>query len=263
MGKIVFENTEEILEYLKSGVPEGSHGKTYYNPSFCDKDYQTCVEFLKKGWNEGAEKSSEILGSLETKLSETTVEKQDYQSDVSGDFFDVGVFLTGNPECWFNPVTVPTKQEEVKIKVNISSPYYVTIEQIYNRGACVLAVIDRLREKYFVNLEIIMSIHRVNTTKKDKDIDIVLKIDTNNLYSKSMLAFCLVHSGYLRRICFAIMEKHFGKNHLDRYGKTRDIDETETAIYFQRIKHNSFLTVEQSASQVQEIIENYNANTEN
>lgn len=177
--------------------------------------WEESLEHIRCGWEEGvrniAVKTDMIHGSAEG----TTI---GITRQITGDFFDVGLVLAGEPECWYQVDEIAVPDKTVTVIVDCMTPWTTHQESIYNFGAVAGEVIDRLRRKCFVN--IVCSIYGLNTRarkRKWKGLDLRIEMSTNNRYSRSVLAFFTAHPGFLRRAFFAAFEKENGY-YEDDYG---------------------------------------------
>ena len=67
--------------------------------SFYKCSFDQAVEYFEKGYKLDTDEFLVDVDELSAKLKEEF--SRDYIPDVTGEFFDIGKVLTGEPECWF------------------------------------------------------------------------------------------------------------------------------------------------------------------
>lgn len=244
---VKFTNREDMLEYIKD-TPLKNRSREAM-PNFCDYSWEDTLKMLKEGWGEGIKEID-----IKADVISQTIDNQEvvYNRDVTGEYLDIGSYLEGIPECFFYSDTQNTKKEGLKITVNLSAHYKIEQEQIKNKGAVVMALIDRLYDKYFLDIDLI----NASTNCMGKDIISIFNISTQNGYDRDMLAFMICNPAYLRRVNFAITERICRTSRCGGYGGSRDIEGLE-GIYIPIINNSEdYLTLEQSANKVSMILNN-------
>lgn len=121
--------------------------------------------------------------------------------DVEGQFFDVGDVVNGVPECWFNRANIEPR-ENIDIVAGLGAPCDTSIEQIVNRGAAIVGMVERLTECGFnVNIEL------KNRVEYGANYigELTINIPTNPIDIDG-LAFILANPCALRRMIFAWRE---------------------------------------------------------
>ncbi len=139
---ILTMNPAELLEYCKAYKNPRSHAKTYQDRDFCQWTWDEALSLLERGWEEGVKEIDVRAEALNHSLTETPY----LIRDVTGDFFDVGLVVTGEPEVCYRTELVETPNREITVVVNCMTPWDTPQGMIYNRGAVICAIIDRLRK---------------------------------------------------------------------------------------------------------------------
>jgi hypothetical protein len=256
-----FYNTGEMADYIKD-TPQENRSRRL-DIGFAGAAWEGAREMLAYGWPDGTKQIAEltekinIAGQVEIERGAFSVEYA-----VSGDFCDVGRYLSGEPECMGNVIQAPSIKDEVKIIVNTT--YSAGIEKyiIMTRGAAITALVDELMlSGYVVDLEFIT---KVNGCMR-YDLDFTLHLDTKNEYSRDAIAFMVGHPAFLRRIGFSIMEKITGKPHCHGYGNIVEVkDIPKGAYYFRSLygrsgQHPEWATPRAASAEVKRIISEINA----
>lgn len=244
---VKFTNREDMIDYIKNTSPENRSREVM--PNFCDYSWEDTLKMLKEGWGEGI-KEIDIKADVISQI----IDNQEivYNRDVMGEYLDIGSYLEGIPECWFYSDIQIAKKEGLKITVNLSAHCNIKQEQIKNKGAVVMALIDRFYDKYFLDIDLI----NPSINCMGKNIISIFNISTLNGYDRDMLAFIICNPAYLRRVNFAIIERICKKSNCNGYGSPRDIEGLE-GIYIPIINNSEdYLTLEQSANKVSMILNN-------
>jgi hypothetical protein len=132
----------------------------------------------------------------------------------SGDEVDVGLFLADEPECMVEYPMEPKQRPVVKIVVSASFSGGIAAEEIYNRGAAILAAIDLL-EGAGVRVEVDLDMG-TETGRRQFIRTIPLKA-ANDALDRDKLAFAICHPATLRRLIFRLHEQD-GVDAFERMG---------------------------------------------
>lgn len=255
---LIAETTPEELYDILSGYKNPlSHARTAkQRKAFCPYTWKESMEMLRSGWVEG-------IKELDLRIDQIEGEERlvpGLMRDVTGDFFDVGLVVAGEPEnSYYIEQTLPAKTE-LSVVVNIATPWTVGKNDIYNRGAVIASVIDKLRKSYFVKLVIVERARNYSSGKmKYRNIEKRVVIDTQNLYSRSMLAYMLANPAYLRRTCFAFDEILGEVTHCGNYGKPTNARKNKNELHFELIedKTSDYSTLERAVKKINSIVKDY------
>ena len=167
-----------------------------------DATFAECVRMLRHGWKPADKYNAAGLADR-VRAKSGDADRYNVAFDVSGDFIDVGAFLTGEPECWgYTEVsTVPVRK--VDIIVNLTASAGVSAKQMKQRGIAIAALIDNLRKRHEVTLKAVF-VARGGTGTKHALAE--FQIDTKRLYSPDLLYFYLAHPGFFRKVGFRVLE---------------------------------------------------------
>jgi len=148
-----------------------------------------------------------------------------YKFDTSGQFFDVGLVLTGVPETWLEPDNV--KEEKVRVEIIINGTFHSGISKsdVVRGASRILAMIKILEDNDVeVKLKIVSCI--ADFTHGGNVNNLYVATDVKNYdepinYKK---ASALLSPTYLRRGMFKMMEL-VGKNKLSGgYGRPIEVN---------------------------------------
>lgn len=175
--------------------------------------YDDALRMACSGWPEGfkrvavkADAISKAHGGLE--MTARFAE--------AGDEVDVGMFLSDEPECMIEYPLEPKRRPVVKLVVSAAFSAGIGAEEIYNRGAAVLAAIDLL-EDAGVRVEVDLDMgteHGRHQTRRT----VPLKLADEPL-DRDKLAFAICHPATLRRLMFRLHEQS-GEAAFERMGGT-------------------------------------------
>ena len=180
-----------------SAIPKGCGTETW----------EEAVDLALHGWKDGLEHLEVAYKQVMTAMAETDIE---YFWDVTGHVFDVGVVLSGEPECWLNTREAESKRT-MRLMVNVGVSVGVTTEVITNRGAAIVALIDELQKAGFiVELTITAATRRYVSHHPDSYIQTFVEMGTTPL-DMDAVAFALGNPALPRRMFFAYKEIATGK----------------------------------------------------
>jgi hypothetical protein len=164
------------------------------------------VSLVGTGWKEGADKVAHWSAKLGCFLNATrSIKAKQFAWDVTGDFVDVGKYLTGEPEC-FGAEADDGEQissRVVSIRLNNCVSGALQPDAIVARGVAVLVAVDLL-ESCGRRCEVIVS-QSTETSDIKADANIVVKRASEPV-DLDRLAYSVAHPGFFRRLGFRFME---------------------------------------------------------
>jgi len=189
----------------KSAFQKGDN--EWYGSSF-----ECAVERSVIGWPKGRDRVLALRAEIEEFVKDTiNSAAHDICYDVSGNWVDIGRYMTGEPDCcgYERQADWATVQERVaKIVVNVSAMADVDKDAIFSAGAAAVAAID-ICEALGKRCEV-----WIGSGSKCKDNDkelqvLVLAKAANQPVDIDRLSFLFCHAGVLRRLLFSV-EEDFG-----------------------------------------------------
>lgn len=172
--------------------------------------------------------------------------------DYAGDNVDVGLYLSGEPECM---ASLRRKGKPIiNILVNIAASSYVDANVIRARGKAILEIMSGLEANgYGVDITI------CNNLRQDYRLTIKVK-DAKEYFNLPMLAYWLTNPSVLRRLYFRHVEQESTaiQSMLSwGYGSPADIPQDELdkmpdCVYFPIVRDNDTGRYERAIEQIME-----------
>lgn len=204
-----FDNVTDYLAYLNSHSPaRGIHAEhdSRGQASFFGTDsYAAAERLVETGWADGAQKVADRRTQFDAFLTAAKATKASrWDWDVTGQFIDVGRYLSGEPEVFGADFDdgESNAARVVSIRLNSCVSASVSKESIIARGVTTLVAVDLL-ESCGIRCEVILS----QATKTDyvANHNIVVKKPSEPV-DVDRLAFWLAHPSAFRRFGFKAME---------------------------------------------------------
>jgi hypothetical protein len=197
-------------------TPIYNHSRKKRKESFCPGTWDDAIAGLASCYHAPNSQAS-LLASIEQKICDAwTYKRPETQFAVSGQYVDVGRYLSGEPECMGQTVMVDgTGRQGVEIWVNGAASVGVHQSNIQRRGAAINAFLEGLRQR---NIPFALKL-AIGSHYNDEDYWFWFDINSEDGISADLLAFCLIHPAYLRRIFFAWLERKTGESDCGSYGK--------------------------------------------
>lgn len=263
--KIVLEFSDilDFVEYCNQ-VPAKNFSRTFGNSSFCKGSFAEAVKQAQRG-------NPNLVRQLfnGTNCISYLIEKEAVGEirDVTGEYFDVADFLSGEPEV-FRRDEYADKKPVVPIYANVAVSSFVKQEQIINRGCAIVALCDELCRSGFI-----VDLHLVDATDYNgKTYYTVVKVDINPL-DLDTAAFIVANPLFSRRLWFAMLENVTGESECDGYGRPTEYDLSDlfedgvSGFYFVSSAHKvynpmKFNTLEAAKDHVLEMLDKFKDSAE-
>ena len=270
---LTFDNMYELFDYIQQNDKNKLgpyYSETYEKESyFCKWSWKEAVEMLGSGWKEGVDKMMDITANINDKISAKSADLDVY-ADVQGEFIDMGAVMEGVPECFGRMDLAPAKRSELYVMVSSAYSCGIHEDTIYNRGAAIVSLLEHLKNRYHVILQISQDVagitpgrsphgkYKYNTSY---NISIKVNVDTSRDFSRDMAAFCLANPAFLRRIMFKVEELLLETNECGGgYGHPADVkDVPNHAIVFQSLIYNNkyFQDADSAAAYITKLLKQY------
>lgn len=221
------------------------------------ESFDAAKRLALEGWPLGRELVGQILTEVESEMESET---QVMGWDVTGDFVDVGAFVSGQPENMMRWEPVPERKRVARILLNMSVSSGVSTKVIRWRGATVMALIDRL-EQSGVRIELDMAYACTNHGRSSAVFIANLKRAEEPLHL-DLLSFHLTHPSSFRRIFFSFVEQcpksvidAFGFKFNGSYGIPEKVNDLipESEHYDLIIPEMNLCTVEASIAEIEKM----------
>lgn len=196
---------------------------------WCGGDVAKFEDVLVSGDDEMIKSIKDVTDKKLNELLEVhhTISK-DYLLGVDGEFFDVGILLSGEPEHWFKETIMDGKKELPRVEININGAYsHVVKSETVIENACLVLAYCKLFEMNGVQTKI--NVHFVSqkehysgvkksryvTTAYDYFINIKDFEDKISYYKLSTV----LHPIFFRRGLLRIKECRWNGKQNDNYGE--------------------------------------------
>ena len=245
-----------------------SHSTSRDSTSFAGGSYNEALKQAAKG---NPELVKEFYDKVDVINAMIDGEGDAYSRDVTGEFFDTGDFLSGEPECWWKNDSVYGARKVVPVYANISMCAGVSNSVIRNRGCAIVALCDMLqRQRFIVDLNIVMGKEASWMGGNGRRLfqRVIVHTDPIDL---DMVAFIIGNPLFYRRLQFSVTEIYAERSHPAGYGtpceyQLEDIfDSGLSGFYFTSSNHSTFSsdkyrTPERAKDHVLSMIEEFKQN---
>lgn len=220
-----YPNVIEIYDNLNSFVSALEKGevKDFYKDRFSShrlksadsrknffscESYEEAVKFMLKGDLESAKLISETEKAQDIKGNGQKPQSEIYNS-VQGFIPNMGRVLCGHPQNMINiRRNVIRNTKVVNIIYNLSTDYRAANIDIAKQSSRLLAVVKDLESKGYQCNVFVMLLASYSSSNNNKGLFAVKIKDAGKPLNITRLAFPLVNSDFLRRICLCWIEKH-------------------------------------------------------
>lgn len=230
-----------------TGSSENSSMRTGDTSFSGARNYDDFLEVLDNGDEEVMKKikveTNKQVAELSKKYEEVI---HGYKFDTHGQFFDIGLVLTGVPEAWLEPDNVEEVKVRVEIIINGTFNAGVSKKDVIKGAGRILAIIKILEDNDVeVKLKIVSCISGYDTDKHRRSIYVATDVKDYDEPINYKKASALLSPTYLRRGMFKVMEMVAKTNLCGSYGhpinvngfieihKNKDIDKLEKRLFKQ------------------------------
>jgi hypothetical protein len=197
---IRFSGAWELLQYVDCDATKGRDAREDDRDDFRGASWDESLALLRNGWQAG---TADVVAAVDKIELAEKVAPGSYQQDVTGDFFDVGLMLAGQPEHWYRQVDDPVRRA-VNVVVNVAASCGVSVDELTAKGAATLALIDKLQEEGFiVDLSCVYVHERRGGVHREK---IVVDLGTTPLPMQDA-SYLIGHIAGYRRTLIAASER--------------------------------------------------------
>ncbi len=230
-----FSDILDFVEYT-AAVPETNyskrfHGKRdrkFYGGSFADA--------IKQGKTGNPELVKSLFDGVNAISAMIEVERSGEIRDVTGEYFDVADFLSGEPEVFRREEYVDRKPA-VTVCANFCMDCTVSTECICNRGCAIVALCDELsRSGFIVDIRLV---HGAKYNGMTYCTNIAIRNDPVDL---DAVAFVMANPLCHRRLWFAALERYTGKKFCGGYGYPceYELNDAQSGFNFVSSLHDEF-----------------------
>lgn len=164
-------------------------------------DYATALRLAAEGWPEGIRQLSALMASVPNNVEFFQ------EHNVAGHYPDVPRALAGDPFNMISRGKSRKPKPSMTLVVSYGANCGISAQAMWNYGAAVVALIDRLESRH-VRCEVISvwNTELRNRARRRGSMAVTLK-RAEEVLDLSALAFGLAHPAMLRRIGFAMLER--------------------------------------------------------
>lgn len=171
------------------------------------KSFDEALKLARVGWPEGLAEINKFIVKFESVIA-GLLPVPEVQFDVTGDWLDIGRFLSGEPEDWGSlrdtEDTVETNNAKiVRLCLNMTANAGFDVKTIQRRGAACVALMHMLE---LTGRSCHLDIVEAATSTRRQEWYITVKRAGETL-SPEQIAFAAVNGSMLRRFSFAVTEK--------------------------------------------------------
>lgn len=169
--------------------------------------FNQALDRAENGWREGSDRINRLVESLSIGLS-NLAEREQYSYDVTGHSLDVGLYLSGEPECWQSPEVLYVEGKAsrvIRVVVDMGAHWGISGETLLRKGAMVCALVVLLESQgYRVELIAAKASRRLGNKEK-LGLYVTVK-HADNVLDLDRVAFAIGHPATNRRLMFAQIE---------------------------------------------------------
>lgn len=167
---------------------------------------------------------------VETKKSVAELTKKykevirNYKFDVAGEFFDVGLVMTGVPESWLEPEPEQEEIQQVELLINGSFPDGSDIKRVSKNAGRILAMV-KILEDHGVEVKIKQVATAKNFRSGKRNETMFMMVDIKDFDEPINYKKCsaLMSPTFLRRGGMKMMEVVGGYDLRGNYGTSEDV----------------------------------------
>lgn len=228
------KNSDTIIEMgnlslLRKFMIENEKADTYRKESMSKTDehksgvrnYGEFLTLLENGDDKVTSQIKTITNDVVSDLRKTYQEELiGYKFDVTGEFFDVGLVLSGVPESWLDPEFKPIEKTRIELLINSSYSWKINYEVIVKNASRLLAIAKLLEEH---NVEVKIKTFNIcdDLDSRDRNHTCYIVTDVKDYDEPINYQKCssLISPSYNRRACLKVKEMIYENNLSGGYGK--------------------------------------------
>jgi hypothetical protein len=261
----MFVDFENILEFANfaNEIPDTNYSKDRDDEEWCGGTFEDAMTQAKTGNPELCNKLFDDVRVLEALIEEDKIGEI---RDVTGEYFDVGDVISGEPECWRRD-EYGEQKPVIPIYASFGMNAGISPETIFHRGAAIVAMIDELESNGFtVDLYL-----EKGTTYRNVTYHYFIKVKTDPI-DLDTVAFILANPLCQRRLSFAVLEKLTEEDYCSGYGVSKNLpserilqDTDLSGFYFCcsnaiQFREKNYSTLEAAKDHILKMLEDFKNN---
>lgn len=224
INQLYFENVTDFENYLnknsdkpdvKSKIRLQKNNKSFYGTNSWDE----FIDILKNGDSEITNKAKTLTRFYLDNFEDKFTFKTSFETGLTGQFFDIGAVMSGEPECWLNEITLKD-DKFITLKIQGTYPWRVDKDVVIKNGSKLFAICSSLeRQGYLTEIDFIYSLKACESRNPNKFTTIMIplkKYDDILDYKKLGI---LLSPSFFRRGILRLLEIEYGTNVTEGYGK--------------------------------------------
>lgn len=216
---VTFQNISDFKKYLENNKNSVNKRTLFRNDIWTGTETWSEFEtYLEEGNKEATKSIKEYTKLYVDKFEQLYISNIAYEFDVTGEFFNIGAVMVGEPEAWIKQIEV---KDEKFIEINIQGTYShnANLETVKQNASKLLAIASVLDSQGFsVRLNMLFRQKKSSKRGKIKNLDVLIPIkDYNQPFDYKKMGI-LVGVPFFRRGIFRVLEIEFGNNLRDNYG---------------------------------------------
>jgi hypothetical protein len=269
-----FESVIEFAEFVDANVKE-SHSRSCPPSSF--DNHQSWDDAIRRASIGNREDVKKLFDNLTIWNDLRRDSAQQEVRDVSGEYFDVAEYLSGEPECFRAMTVQECGKPVIPLMINCSMAYNIKAEEIINRGTAVVALCDELESQgYIIDMKVVFAsqahgMRQANGYPNRNGRHYTSVKIQNRPLDIDGLSFCVINPAFLRRLYLGLLEYSYGLRSIAGVTSVRDYDLSGTVFdddypgfYFQALwswsDARKYSTLESSKEHVLSMVDKFNEN---
>ena len=238
---IEFDDILDAVQYAEEG-PANGHSRSGSRDmvKFSGGTWEDAIKQARTGNPELVQSFFEGVNVLSAMIEQDKVGEI---RDVSGEYFDVADFLSGEPEV-FRREEYGEHRQVVPVYANFSMSCWVKNSTIRNRGCGIIALCDELcKSGFIVDLRLVEACSGNGDFEGEFYTSIKVGLDPLDL---DTAAFVIANPLCLRRLWFAVLEHATDQRYCGGYGTPQEYDLSDifdsglSGFYFTSSCHKVF-----------------------
>lgn len=199
------ERTAEKIRMPKAGLQSELEG-SYWERWTGTPSLPAARALAAEGWNDRADEIYRLSESARSRVQESIVPVDRLMFSVEGFAPDVGMFLSGEPDCMIDTFVEPGKKVERTrtVLVSVAASSVISADGLMKRGAACAAMVSAIEGAGIdANVWVEMTV-----AAGGRRLSYLIRVKrAGESVDPAHLAFWVAHPSVLRRLVFAAMER--------------------------------------------------------
>ena len=243
LNAIEFKSIVDFKRYLDKNANSENQKSIYRTGDWSGtRTWSEFEKYLQNGNNADIAEIKKYTKIYTDKLEHKFAMKSEYLFDVTGEFFDIGAVMTGEPEAWVKEIKVKD-DKFIELYIQGTYPDGTDLDKVRKNASKLMAIVNLLQErKFLVKINIVFRSKKSYTSdlKLKTEVKMVVKDYDQPIDFKKLAT--LLGVPFFRRGILRLLEIEYGNNVRTGYGipelksneinlfKTEDIDKLEKTL---------------------------------